>query len=130
MILEKVLENQKKCGIMFYVNLWICRHTGKGFIKMNTKEKFDDIMQRVYTNVRAKKDVVLSAEERKALMQYGKELGASYEDAKEHAAAAGVNLEAYVSFYKGLLDLYLVSGGVNPSVDNIGLELDEAFNNN
>ncbi len=115
---------------MYYVNLWICRHTGKGFIKMITKEKFDDIMQRVYTNVRAKKDVGLSVEERETLINYSQELGASYEDAKKHAAAAGADLEAYVSFYKGLLDLYLVSGGVNPSVDNIGLELDEAFNNN
>ena len=116
------------CGIMFYVNLWVCRHTGKGFIKMNTKERFYDIMRKVYTNVRAKKDVVLSVEERNTLIQYGKELGASYEDAKKHAAAAGVDLEAFVGFFKAILDLYLVSGG-NPAVDKVGRELDEAFNN-
>lgn len=95
---------------------------------MNTKERFYDIMRKVYTNVRAKKDVVLSVEERNTLIQYGKELGASYEDTKKHAAAAGVDLEAFVGFFKAILDLYLVSGG-NPAVDKVGRELDEAFNN-
>ena len=58
-----------------------------------------------------------------------RELGASYEDAKKHAAEAGVNMEQFVGFFKGaILNLYLVSGG-NPEVDRIGLELDEAFNN-
>ena len=94
------------------------------------KEIFYNIMGRVYTNVRSKKDVVLSPEEKEKLKAYARKLGSSYEDAKERSQKVGVDLEAYVSFYKRLLDLYLVSGGVNPSVDNIGLELDETFNNN
>ncbi len=96
---------------------------------MDNRERFDEIFERVYANVRSKKDFALSVDERNFLIHYSQELGASYEDAKERSQKVGVDLEAYVSFYKGLLDLYLVSGGVNPSVDNIGRELDEAFNN-
>ena len=96
---------------------------------MDNRERFDEIFERVYANVRSKKDFALSVDERNFLIHYSQELGASYEDAKERSQKVGVDLEAYVSFYKRLLDLYLVSGGVNPSVDNIGRELDEAFNN-
>lgn len=115
------------CGIMFYVNLEFA-----GTLERNTmdnRERFDKIFERVYANVRLKKDFALSVDERKFLIQYSKELGASYEDAKKHAAAAEVDLEAFVGLFKAILDLYLVSGAVNPEVDRIGRELDEAFYN-
>ena len=95
---------------------------------MDNRERFDEIFERVYANVRSKKDFALSVDERNFLIHYSQELGASYEDAKERSQKVGVDLEAYVSFYKRLLDLYLVSGG-NPAVDKVGRELDEAFYN-
>ena len=95
---------------------------------MDNRERFDEIFERVYANVRSKKDFALSVDERNFLIHYSQELGASYEDAKERSQKVGVDLEAFVGFYKAILDLYLVSGG-NPAVDKVGRELDEAFNN-
>lgn len=127
MILEKVLENQKKCGIMYYVNLEFTGTLERDFT-MDNRERFYNILEGVYEKVRLKKDFTLSVDERRFLIQYSQELGASYEDAKKRSQEVGVDLEEYVGFYKGLLNLYLVSGAVNPEVDRIGLELDEAFN--
>ena len=127
MILEKVLENQKKCGIMCYVNLEFTGTLERDFT-MDNREKFYNTLEGVYEKVRLKKDVVLSPEEKEQMKEYAKKLGASYEDAKKRSQEVGVDLEEYVGFYKGLLNLYLVSGAVNPEVDRIGLELDEAFN--
>ena len=116
------------CGIMFYVNLEFAGTLERDFT-MDNRENFYKIFERVYANVRSKKDFALSVDERKFLIHYSQELGASYEDAKERSQKVGVDLEAYVSFYKGLFDLCLVSGAVNPEVDRIGRELDEAFYN-